>query len=892
MSLRTVLLLAAIAVMTDCQRSQCEEARFDWHVLPNSVLYDAKKHEYDTENLHSPPRSIVFSVASHRRIPATYEWTFEEIGGTQRHTHKTIRRRIAASGVPVYSPEPPPFYGLYGFQPGKASDVPIEPVPALSASKPYRVTLRIKTSGVEETTSAIVDPRDFLVVSIGDSYASGQGVPSGRGKSSEKVAGLGVNRLPELLIADLSRQANPTRQFQMETKPVWLEPLAFRSRRSAPSRAAKELVNSHPHSSVTFLSFASSGATIEKGLIGPQGIFTKISAGGNVRDKRGNLGQLDQVVKATGTRQIDALVISIGANDVGFAKVLAESIRGDLLRTQTHSDAINSANQFGNKLTDLAKAIKTKFALQPRHIYFVEYPTEVFGEINDRRLNTLPLVTVCGRISDEEAVEIHKIGRVLNENLRFQPKPRDSTSQSEGRPSRTARPQDAARSILRDSRVHTIGDIADRFRNHGYCAKESYFVQIDESCAQQGNILGAFHPNSTGIRLVADRIAEELYTGLIGAEKQRQYLQATQESLTKQQRLIALRMDLVNPATSVEALVNQHRWQRKPADINQAIAEIERRHTTKSRKRIRFLSQNTYLINAVDGGPIDLGSAFIKKESAPHKRIRANFMSPVFARNFDFIAACEVFQEREKQNLEAAFRPTTFFSNQLFGNRKKLGSKIGGSGLLAISKIPVSGEYKFHEFKAETGIDAQAAKGVLRTEVEVGLSKGNVEIYQTHLQAGDGSTRLEQVEELCKFFKNTHEAKNVAIICGDFNINSLKNEENNDDAVLHNRMRDIGFTDFWRSDFGPGPTSNTKSLGNRVATRDIASPLFVREPASSIGTRIDYVFIQQPNAKHGIIVDYSRPRRIALEMPQLNGSLKHMSDHLGLATDLYVVEAN
>src|SRR6185295_4945128 len=89
-----------------------------------------------------------------------------------------------------------------------------------------------------------------------------------------------------------------------------------RSSWSGPARAAIVIEKADPHSSVTFISFACTGAGLLDGLLEEQ------NQGG-----RKNKRQLEQIFAAAGARTIDALLVSIGGNDVNFGTLVFNAIR-------------------------------------------------------------------------------------------------------------------------------------------------------------------------------------------------------------------------------------------------------------------------------------------------------------------------------------------------------------------------------------------------------------------------------------------------------------------------------------------------------------------------------------------------------------------------------------
>jgi hypothetical protein len=161
-----------------------------------------------------------------------------------------------------------------------------------------------------------VNPRDYLIVSIGDSYGSGEGNPDVPQKfATDPILGI---QLPWVLRG-----------------PRWEDKRCHRSATAGPAQAALQLEGSDVHSSVTFLSFACSGANVEvhaydgtfpwdpyavtdkdKGSGILDGYSGPEPPGGDVHNHLDP--QLKQVKDNVGQRRIDALVMSGGGNDIGF----------------------------------------------------------------------------------------------------------------------------------------------------------------------------------------------------------------------------------------------------------------------------------------------------------------------------------------------------------------------------------------------------------------------------------------------------------------------------------------------------------------------------------------------------------------------------------------------
>ncbi|RMH66983.1 MAG: hypothetical protein D6683_18215, partial [Actinomyces sp.] len=163
----------------------------------------------------------------------------------------------------------------------------------------YTVTLTV--TDADGATSAVtheVRVRDLLIVSMGDSSASGEGNP-------DTLAPVALVGGPDAFL------------FQR----------CHRSLTSGHSLAARAIEERDPHVSVTFLSFACSGATVPEGILGP---YEGIEPGDAAEDLP---PQIEQALRAVcrvdiadcgliEQRLIDRLFIAIGINDIGFSDVV------------------------------------------------------------------------------------------------------------------------------------------------------------------------------------------------------------------------------------------------------------------------------------------------------------------------------------------------------------------------------------------------------------------------------------------------------------------------------------------------------------------------------------------------------------------------------------------
>jgi hypothetical protein len=95
--------------------------------------------------------------------------------------------------------------------------------------------------------------------------------------------------------------------------------VSHRSTYAAPAQMALELEQNDPHSSVTFVFVSASGSELNEGVLGAYA-GVKSESGYDPDAKVGP--QIDQIDELIGDRVIDAMAVSIGGNDIGFANVI------------------------------------------------------------------------------------------------------------------------------------------------------------------------------------------------------------------------------------------------------------------------------------------------------------------------------------------------------------------------------------------------------------------------------------------------------------------------------------------------------------------------------------------------------------------------------------------
>jgi len=336
----------------------------------------------------------------------------------------------------------------------------------------HRVGLTVTAADAAAVTVQTIDLTDYLIVSLGDSYASGEGVPDVEGEFAVsfppcRQAGAFSVRQP-----CVERVVRPAQ---------WSDAVCHRSSWAGPAQAALAIERADPHSTVTFVSLACSGASIEKGLLGGH---------------RGQTPQVDELARllcnrTTGCsgpeqqRQVDALLISIGGNDLMFSEIItycATSIFGCTGLHMTAQSPVTQAQQalatIGSKYVTLFRAINA--TVNVRAVYLTENADATVGD--DGQYCSIGGFPYGLRISSGDVAW-------LQQNLMLRLNTTEGT-------------------VARTLGWVFIDGIADQFHGHGYCASDPWFVTYPESWRRQGDDEGTMHPNQRGHGVYAARIRE------------------------------------------------------------------------------------------------------------------------------------------------------------------------------------------------------------------------------------------------------------------------------------------------------------------------------------------------------------------------------------------------
>jgi hypothetical protein len=330
----------------------------------------------------------------------------------------------------------------------------------LPAQGYYRATLTLHTdmgasSGVSQPVSRIVRIHDYLIVSVGDSLASGEGNPDVAGTYDVST--------------NLKGEATGAKAIRTVQ---WQDRRCHRSAKSGPSLAAKAFENRY--TSVTFLSFACSGATIGN-LISDRYKGSEPVGSQKVPPQLDAVSALLGPHSPRGGRAIDALLISIGINEFDFAGIIKRCATSFNQRPHdcvNDSSTASTLQKLPDKYRALAEALSnSKKMPATREVYLNDYPANVFygggcGELGRTGFG----------IDNVEATQISDLGNALDSAI--------------WRATHTSRGD--------YDHWNLVTFVNTAFDSHAYCAKDPWFTTYEQSWAHQGNEKGTAHPNAAG----------------------------------------------------------------------------------------------------------------------------------------------------------------------------------------------------------------------------------------------------------------------------------------------------------------------------------------------------------------------------------------------------------
>lgn len=253
-----------------------------------------------------------------------------------------------------------------------------------------------------DSISAEIQVRDLLIAGLGDSVAAGEGNPDRPIELSDE--GFCFRRF---LGAARGEYFRPSRQGYEGDKACddnpagspsaatdwakhgahWMSAACHRSLYSYQLRAALALAVQNKQIAVTFLPLACSGATIDDGLLDSQGASECPPRGRCAGSVPGQIEQLQDALKnarkQNPNRGLDMILLTVGANDIKFAGLVADVIisagvervlfnQGGLIATVAQSQAILD-RELPARFVKLRTALKPLLGNDLSRVVFVSY---------------------------------------------------------------------------------------------------------------------------------------------------------------------------------------------------------------------------------------------------------------------------------------------------------------------------------------------------------------------------------------------------------------------------------------------------------------------------------------------------------------------------------------
>ena len=305
----------------------------------------------------------------------------------------------------------------------------------------YKIRITASVSGSKETSiyEKVITLKDYLIVAMGDSFVSGEGNPDKDWLPTDITAG-----------------------------PLWLEPKAHRSFNGSIALIAAKMENDDPHSCVTFLNVAASGAKTSNGLLFQQHPDWQIK------------GQIEEIKDYIKDRKVDMILMAIGLNDFGRVDGMSELI---MAAVDPGPPSFPQTDELAYAL-DVLKNIQFKYlevnqkilgTLNCKNVVLFQMPVQFMRNENGN------LTDGCGYLKTMENADILRLEDLGKQFISKQ------------------------KEVCTRYGWTYIDGISNLFVKHGYCAgDQSWFVHVGESSNNQGNRDGSVHPNKTGHQKIAE----------------------------------------------------------------------------------------------------------------------------------------------------------------------------------------------------------------------------------------------------------------------------------------------------------------------------------------------------------------------------------------------------
>ena len=361
-----------------------------------------------------------------------------------------------------------------------------------------QATVDVSSADGSQQATTQIAVRDVFVAGLGDSIASGEGNPDRAIALSDEGfcfrsymggpagqfyrpsrAGWKGNRSCEA-----GDSGNALAVWQRQGA-LWLNAACHRSLYSYQTRTALALAVQYSHIAVTYLPLACTGATITDGLFGAmrarECLVTKttVNCQSSVNSQLAELREaLGAAKKRMPSRRLDALLLTIGANDINFSGLVADVIvDNDVERALfRRSGVIGSADESRASLTrDLPQSFaRLREALKPlvgsdlSRVIFTSYANPTL--VNNAACPGGPAGFDVHPSFSADPQRLSAVSRFV---------------QREFLPAMKAMAQCSGGVICRDparERMTLVDAHQESFANHGFCARGASDPDFDRQC--------------------------------------------------------------------------------------------------------------------------------------------------------------------------------------------------------------------------------------------------------------------------------------------------------------------------------------------------------------------------------------------------------------------------
>ena len=362
---------------------------------------------------------------------------------------------------------------------------------------PREAKFAVEVTAGSDLGSAEVVVQDWLIVGLGDSNGSGEG--------------------------------NPDVEAGMFAQAKWEDVRCDRSALSFEAKTALAIERADKKTGVTFVHLACSGASMPNGLTGT---YRGINDPGGAAIQP----QLSEMGTLVGKREIDAVLLSVGVNDIGFGPMVVFCLDNDDCQNRnfpTPTSPKKLKQVMAERLAALPALYKDlgdrfrKINIPANRIYISQY----FDSTRDKQGKTCdPLITTVQWSKGElgAAKTDPKTGKVIT------PAQKTGVAKPSGGVQRFSKREAifASQDVLeplnlavaraaKSNRWQLISGAAQSFHTHGYCSTEPWIVGVSESLSNQHDAFGTLHANKFGHDNVAGLALAELKPDLFPRGKPR-----------------------------------------------------------------------------------------------------------------------------------------------------------------------------------------------------------------------------------------------------------------------------------------------------------------------------------------------------------------------------------